>query len=187
MAADSVRMSGEVLAEGSTVVIDMQYSGDDSSGTITADGATFEVQRVDMEHYMKADADTWEQSTGEAAAGELLGDRYVRIPADDESFGESTSFFDFESFIEEALAPDGRVEKGETADVNGVQAIGLVDQGSEDYGTLWVALTGEPYPLRIESPEGSGEGAVDFLDWGVAVDIQAPPEDEVVDLSELTE
>jgi hypothetical protein len=137
------------------------------------------------EYYMKADAETWEQLTGEAASGDIFADRYVRIPGDDESLGDLTSFLDFESFVEEALDPDGTLEKGETAEVNGVQAIGVVDPDSEDGGTLWVALTGEPYPLRIESPEGSGEGAIDFLDWGQAVDIQAPAEDEVIDLSGL--
>jgi hypothetical protein len=183
-AADSVRISGEVVDDGSTIVIDMQYSGDGSSGTIGTDGATLELLRVGTDqYYMKADADTWEQLTGEAASGEIFADRYVRIPGEDESLGDLTSFLDFESFVQEALNPDGAIEKGETAEVNGVQAIGLVDQDSEDGGTLWVALTGEPYPLRIESPDGSGEGAVDFLDWGEAVDIQAPAEDEVIDLS----
>lgn len=185
-AADSVRISGEVVDDGSTIIIDMQYSGDGSNGTIGADGATMELLRVSTdEYYMKADAETWEQLTGEAASGDIFADRYVRIPGDDESLGDLTSFLDFESFVEEALDPDGTLEKGETAEVNGVQAIGVVDPDSEDGGTLWVALTGEPYPLRIESPEGSGEGAIDFLDWGKAVDIKAPAEDEVIDLSGL--
>lgn len=185
-AADSVRISGEVVEDGSTIVIDMQYSGDGSTGTISADGATVELLRVGTnQYYMKADADTWEQLTGEAASGDIFADRYVRMPGDDESLGDLTSFFDFESFVEEALNPDGAIEQGETAEVNGVQAIGLVDRDSQDGGTLWVALTGEPYPLRIESPEGSGEGAVDFLDWGEPVDIKAPAKDEVIDLSEV--
>lgn len=183
--ADSVRVSGEVVDDGSTIVIDVQYSGDRSVGTISADGATFELLRVSTDqYYMKADADTWEQLTGDAATGEIFADRYVRMP-NDESVGDLTSFFEFESFIDEALAPDGAIEKGETAEVNGVNAIGLVDRDSEDGGTLWVALTGEPYPLRIESPDGSGEGAIDFIDWGEAVDITAPADDEVMDLSEL--
>lgn len=185
-AADSVRISGEVVDDGSTIVIDMQYSGDGSTGTISSDGATLELLRVGTDqYYMKADADTWEQLTGEAASGDIFADRYVRIPGDDESLGDMTSFLDFESFVEEGLDPDGAIEKGETAEVNGVQAIGLVDQDSQDGGTLWVALTGEPYPLRIESPDGSGAGAVDFLDWGKAAEIKAPAEDEVIDLSEL--
>lgn len=81
-AADSVRISGEVVDDGSTVVVDMQYSGDGSTGTISTDGATLELLRVGTdEYYMKADAETWEQLTGEAASGDIFADRYVRIPA----------------------------------------------------------------------------------------------------------
>lgn len=185
-AAESVRLSGEVVEDGSTMIIDMQFSGDGSTGTISNAGATVELLQVSTdEYYMKADADSWEQLTGDAASGDIFADRYVRISGDDESVGDLTSFLDFEAFVDEVLDIDGPIEKGETAEVNGVQAIGIIDQGSEDGGTLWVAVTGEPYPLRIESPDGSGEGAIDFLDWGKAVDIKAPPEDEVIDLSEL--
>lgn len=185
-AAESVRLSGEVVEDGSTMIIDMRFSGDGSTGTISNAGATLELLRVGAdEYYMKADADSWEQLTGDAASGDLFADRYVRMSGDDESVGDLTSFLDFEAFVDEVLDIDGPIEKGETAEVNGVQAIGVVDQGSEDGATLWVAVTGEPYPLRIESPDGSGEGAIDFLDWGKAVDIKAPPEDEVIDLSEL--
>jgi hypothetical protein len=56
----------------------------------------------------------------------------------------------------------------------------VVDTDEEDGGTVYVALTGEPLPLHIEGAEGSTEGAVDFLDWGKAVEVTAPAEGDVV-------
>jgi hypothetical protein len=85
-----------------------------------------------------------------------------------------------DSFIDGVLDPAGELAKGTTTQVRGAQAIGVVDTDEEDGGTVYVALTGEPLPLHIEGAEGSTEGAVDFLDWGKAVEVTAPAEGDVV-------
>lgn len=182
--AGSVRIAGEVSQDNESFALDMRVGADGATGTITAQGATLEMLRVGEDHYLKATADAWETLTGEAAAGQLLADKYVKVPGDDESLGIGTFLLNFDQLLDEMLSPDGELEKGETSEINGTRVIGLVDN-SEDGGTLFVALTGEPYPLRIAAPEGSGEGAIDFLEWGESVEVSAPAEDQVVDFSEL--
>lgn len=187
-AASSVRVVGDIADEGTEVSLDMTYQGSEGAkGTLTAEGLTFELLRIADDYYLKADAQTWSGLTNEPAAGELLADRYVLFPPDDEKLADMASFLDWEDFIDSILEPDGTITKGETReDVNGTPAVGLTSEGSEGDGILWVATEGEPYPLRIEPSEGSsGEGAIDFLDWGKEFEITAPPADDVVDLSEL--
>ena len=69
--------------------------------------------------------------------------------------------------------------------MNGVPSVGLVSSG-KDGGTLWVATTGEPHPVRIEPSAQSGErGALDFTGYGESVTVEPPPADLVVDVSKL--
>ena len=50
-------------------------------------------------------------------------------------------------------------------------------------GTLYVATTGEPYPLRLEPADGSG--GVDFSNFGSAPKVEAPPADQILDVAAL--
>ncbi|MGH8836442.1 MAG: hypothetical protein ACRDWG_15815 [Actinomycetes bacterium] len=185
VAAGSVHVSGEVVQDEGTFGIDMRFGADGSTGTMTFNGAQLELLRVGADVYMKATGDTWNDLTGQQGVGELIADRYVKVPAGDESFGDFTSFLSLESFIDGVLDPTGELEKGTTTEVRGAQAIGVVDTDKEDGGTVYIALTGEPLPLRIQGAEGSTESAIDFLDWGKAMAVTAPAEGDVVDLSEL--
>jgi len=71
----------------------------------------------------------------------------------------------------EILSADGTVSRGKTANVNGVPALQLLDDGS----ALYVATTGKPYPLRVEpDPPKRGE-RLDLLDYDVPLNVVAPP------------
>lgn len=185
VAAGSVHVSGEVVDDEDAVGIDVRFGADGSTGTMAVNGAELELLRVGADVYMKATGDTWDELTGRQGVGELIADRYVKVPAGDESFGNLTTFLNLESFIDDVLDPTGELAKGKTTQVRGTQAIGIVDTDKKDGGTLYVALTGEPLPLRIKGPAGSTKGAVDFLDWGKPVEIVPPAEADVIDLSEL--
>jgi hypothetical protein len=72
--------------------------------------------------------------------------------------------------------------KTETKTVRGLNVVGVVEKANNE--TLYVATEGEPYPVQVQSD--TGQGALDFLDWNEPVDVQAPPPDQVVDLSKFT-
>jgi hypothetical protein len=185
--AGSARVSGEFKDdEGMRIALDITYKGAEGAhGTLSAEGSTFELLRVADDVYMKADADTWSAIGGDPAAGELLENRYVLVPPGDDSLADLAAFLNWEEFIDNALEPHGAISKGDTRDdVNGSPAVGLVSKGA-DGGVLWVATVGTPYPLRTEPTEGAGEGAIDFLDWDKAIEITAPAEEDVIDLSEV--
>ena len=54
---------------------------------------------------------------------------------------------------------------------------------SSEGGTLYVATTGEPYPVEIAQNSGDSTGAVHFDAWNEKVDVQAPK--DAVDISAL--
>jgi len=55
--------------------------------------------------------------------------------------------------------------------------------GGPDAWTAYVALVGEPYPIRVET--GTGVGSADFLDYGRPVTITAPPPAQVAEFAAL--
>lgn len=180
-AAESVQLTGELSDGGQDLVIDMTYGPDSAAGTIASEGIEFEFLSVDGDVYMKASADTWD-SFGGAGLGQLIGDLYVLVPSDDAALGEMTEIVDREAFVREIFSDvdaEGAT-KGEETEIDGRPALGL---SSDDGSVLYIATTGDPLPIQIAAPEGE-TGSLDF-EWDIDVDITAPDEADVADLSEL--
>jgi len=110
---------------------------------------------------------------------EIMGSRWGKLSATDTAFRNLFEITD----PSELLKPTGGLSKGTTKQVPGDTAVGVVDSGA-DGGTLWVATTGEPYPLFLEGPEGKGH--ITFNSFGASFpDIALPGASEVVDLDKL--
>jgi hypothetical protein len=67
--------------------------------------------------------------------------------------------------------------------VNGQPAISVTSTRPAGGGTLYVATTGEPFPLKLEGSK-SNEGSVTFDRWNEPVELKPPP--NPVDFSKLT-
>jgi hypothetical protein len=182
--AKSVHASGDTVDDdGTKMKLDFHISDTGTTGTITAEDLTFEVLVTDRDFFMKGDKETWTTLSGDAAAGELLGGRYVKVPTTgDEDFKDIEALADWDSFVKDAFEPDGQVTKGETKEIDGVEVVGLVERGT-DGGTLWIPVEGEPLPVQGLDEDGN---TIAFADWGKPVTIETPPADQVVDLSELS-
>jgi hypothetical protein len=183
-AAKSVRIKGEGGAGGERFSIDLRYAGENSTGTLGSSGQTIELRKLGQTVYLKGSREFWTDNGGEGAA-QLLAGKWLKTPVTDPRFGKLSEVTDLRETAESILDPDGTITKGAEKTVNGVPSVGLVSSG-KDGGTLWVATTGEPYPVRIEPGAQSGQqGALDFTGYGESVTVEAPPADQVVDVSKL--
>jgi hypothetical protein len=183
-AADSVRIKGEGGTGAERFSIDLRYAGDNSTGMLGVSGQTIELRKLGQTVYLKGSREFWTSNGGEAAA-ELLTGKWLKTPLSDKRFSGLYQLTDLREAAKGILDPDGTITKGAEKTVNGVPCIGLVSSG-KDGGTLWVATTGEPYPVRIEPSADSGEqGALDFTGYGESVTVEPPPADQVVDVSKL--
>jgi hypothetical protein len=182
--AGSVHIKGQGGSASERVEIDLRYSDGDSTGSLGVNGKTIELRKLGQTVYLKGDRDFW-MSTGGEAAAQLLTGKWLKTPLTDRRFSGLSELTDLDQAAEGILEPDGTVTKGEEKTINGVPCVGLVSSG-KDGGTLWVAAQGEPYPVRIEPSASSGEqGALDFSGYGEKVTVEAPPADQVVDVSKL--
>src|SRR5262245_31182455 len=79
-AAKSVHATGDTIDRGTTFKVDLQISKTASTGTLTAEGATIEMLLAGDAFFIKADKGSWTALTGNAATGDVLEGRYVKVP-----------------------------------------------------------------------------------------------------------
>jgi hypothetical protein len=173
--AGSFRLSGSGEEEGQPVEVDAVFAGDLLQGTFTTSGLEIEIIVAQEGTYLKAGEELWESFSAmlppdAANVVPLLSGKWVKIPqgADGGLVPQASDF----------LTPSGDFTKGDVTEYDGHPAITLVD---EDDSKLYISLVGEPYPLAIESAEGT----LEFSEIGEDAEIEAPTGADVVDLEQF--
>jgi hypothetical protein len=179
--AKSFRAKGAMRDEGENTDVDLRINGADFAGTMATGAAKLEMLAVGGKRYMKPNEQFWTTVT-DAKKGKTLakavGDRWISGADSDASFADLFSI----GTVDGLLKPDGAISKGEEKVIAGVPAISLKDAGDTDT-LLWIATTGEPYPVQIANTDGA---AVVFSGFGEPVtDITAPPAAKVIDLNKV--
>ncbi|WP_230886139.1 hypothetical protein [Streptomyces spinoverrucosus] len=178
--AQAVRLSGTVVAGGSTYKLDMRLKSDGGTGSVSAEGATFQLLRVGEELFLMADAEFWHDGPddGDTAAADKLDGKYVKVPKGDPSYKRFSGFTDKDVLFDSLLTLHGTLGTGGRHEESGVRTIRITgDKGSG--GTLDVSLEGKPYPLRLV--RAGGAGTLTFSDWGKDFPLEQPAKDKTVD------
>ncbi|MFE6624288.1 hypothetical protein ACFZBP_33045 [Streptomyces sp. NPDC008086] len=180
--ADAVHLAGNVVAGGRTYKLDMQLKSDGGTGSVSAQGATFQLLRIDEQLYLKADAGFWSDagSDGKADAGAVdkLNGKYVKVPQGDPTYKKFSGFTDKGLLLDGLLTLHGQLATDGHHEQAGTRTIRITgDKGSG--GTLDVSLEGDPYPLRL-TRAGDG-GALTFSDWGKDFPLEKPKKNDTVD------
>jgi hypothetical protein len=182
-AVHSVRVTG-VIADGSSahpIRLDLELvNGRGATGSMSENGASFRLITVGGESYIKGSPEFLRQFGGSAVAAQLQG-KWLRASAQDGDFASLTSLTQVHKLLAALLTGHGPLVSGATSTIAGHRVIALHDT-SED-GTLYVATTGPPYPIRIENT-GSRGGELNFGDFDATVAL-TPPKSSV-DISDLT-
>ncbi|RMI31155.1 hypothetical protein [Streptomyces triticirhizae] len=180
--AATVRLSGTVVAEGSSYRLDMRIGPDGGVGEVSAEGTTFELLRVGEQMYVKADAAFWETEgipeELESDPTQKLDGKYVLVAPDDPAYAELSGFTEKNALLEALLVLEGERTTGDRSEVDGVATIQL-NAAEGAGGTMDVSLEGTPYPLRLH--RGGDAGDLRLTDWDQDFSLHAPPEEEIVD------
>jgi hypothetical protein len=179
--AKSYRIKGDIDSDGQKLSLDFKISGKNLLGSITSEGATIELLSIGGQNYIRPDEAFWKANAGDAGAtmAQLMGDKWARLSTTDKNFTQLFKITD----PSELLKPKGQLSKGETKQVTGGNAVAVIESGA-DGGTLWVATTGQPYPLMLEGPKNKGQ--LTFSDFGASFsDVVGPADTDVIDLDKL--
>ncbi|NEB05674.1 hypothetical protein [Streptomyces sp. SID13726] len=180
--AAALRLSGNVVTSGRTYKLDMRLNADGGSGSVTAEGTTFQLLRIGEELYLKAGAGFWTQADGKGgdsdAAADKLDGKYVKVPSGDPAYKKFSGFTDKGVLLDGLLTLHGTLGTDGHHEQAGTRTIRITgDEG--DGGTLDVSLEGEPYPLRLA--RAGGAGTLTFSAWGKNFTLTEPKKDETVD------
>ena len=186
---DAVKVSGTVTSEGDEITIDMQSGSEGTcTGTIAFGDGSAEILGVDGGTWMRPDEAFWRTFAGASAEQVLgvVGDKWVVIPEDEDSFNQ---FCDIDDLLDEMLKDE---DDGSTYTTTGTdeldgQDVVLVDNEDPDSGTsTGYVLVDEPhYLVKVEKTEGEDTGSVTFSAFDEEFDVEAPAEDEVIDLESM--
>jgi hypothetical protein len=127
----------------------------------------FDLIRAGKFAYFRGDSTFWGKFGDPAAAKKLAG-HWIKVDATSGQFASLTSLTDLRALVDSALKPNGAVTKGGTSTVDGYP---VVELKSKD-GSLFVATSGQPYPIEIAKAGGGGQ--IVFDQWNKPVSVKAP-------------
>ncbi len=186
----TAKVSGSVTSDGQQIDLDLQASSEgDCTGTIGVAGGTTELLGVGGSTWMRPDEAFWRATAGDSADQVIaaVGDKWVVIPPEDDSFN---TFCDVNDLLDQLLKEDdsdgSTYSKNGTEEVDGEETLKIDNEDPKDGTSTGYVLVGEPhYLVKIEKTEGADTGSVTFSQFDEEFDVEAPADDEVVDLDQL--
>lgn len=184
--ATSVRISGDVRQQGSTIDVQLAGALDDSSfaGRLVEKHGTVEVIGAGDTTYIRPDRDFVESRAGSTFKDVDPG-LWIPLPSGREgSFSMSTFFDGFTSALPEADAFDGQEPEAQTLRLDGEQVFKYSDVRTGDSQvSLYINRDEELVRLEVDGPEDQETdgpaGTIDFRDWNEVPAAEAPPVDQV--------
>jgi hypothetical protein len=185
--ATAVHLDGELTQEGKKLGFNLTLvMGKGSVGTVSIDGSKIGVRRVGLITYAQLSKEFLAtQGPMGTSLGQLLGDKWLKA---DDSIAAAAGLGGLTGFDSPTAAIHQNIPKGAVLarvagkDVDGAATTGLKFTSAKQSGTLYIAATGEPYPLLLESPT---LGKISLSKWNKKVAVVAPKAKEVVDLGDL--
>jgi hypothetical protein len=177
-AAKSAHVSGSIVSGGAPITLDMSLlAGEGGRGRLSENGSSFELIRTGGTVYILGSPAFYARVGG--AAAPLLRGRWLKTAASG-AFASLASLMDLRRLVDGTLAAHGTLAKGATTAVNGQQAVAVTD--TSQGGTLYVATTGQPYPIEI-TKGGASRGKLILDRWNEPVSLAAPA--NAIDLAQL--
>ena len=176
-AARSVHVVGDIVSGKTKIRLDLRAGkGRTGRGSVTLDGARFDVVATGSAVYIGGNDAFWKQAGGASGAALFRG-KYLKTNRKDPAFEQIAAFFDLADLSKNLLPLDG-LAGSDVETVAGVPARVLKDGGNARYA---VSTTGKPYPLEWSGTEGSDRIALTFSEYDKALDLTPPPAGKVVD------
>jgi hypothetical protein len=172
----SVRMAGKATSNNAPVTLDLTFKGNDTKGSLSTNGTSFQIVKIGDKAYIKGDKATYTSIAG-AAAAQLIGDRWLLMSGDKASGLTDITLGSFTSSFSSTSKWSKTVEQTK---LDGEKVVVVTD--TSDGSKLYVANTGKPYPLNAEKA-GSDGGSLTFSDYDKDVTISAPA--DAIDVNQL--
>jgi hypothetical protein len=177
--ASSVHVAGSIVSSGVPLSLDLNLvSGKGGRGEMSESGLVFRIVDVGQTVYIQGTPAFW-QHFGGAAAARVLSGRWLKAPATGQ-FASIADLTNMQALMSELLGSHGFLSKRGVTTLQGHRVVAVSDETRG--GTLYIAATGQPYPIEIKK-QGSGGGQIVFDRFNQQVSLTAPT--NTIDLSQL--
>jgi len=170
-----VTARGALLVNRKAAVVETRFSGPNASSTVKSKDSTFQVVRTGQFIYVRASVAFWTPYVGRAQAVSI-NTRWAQSLVDG-SLSKFNFFVDRNTFFRAS----GRLKKGEIVDLNGKQALTLIDPPSNTDSTWWISTTGEPLMLKWTAGKNT-KYTFSYDDVNV---VEAPPAGQTVNVNDV--
>jgi len=179
--ARSVHVSGSIVSGGTPITLDMNLlAGKGAHGRLSESGLSFELIQIGKTVYIKGSPAFYKHIGGSAAA-QLLEGKWLKAPATSSDFASLGQLTDLQQLVNQTLSNHGSsLTKTGTTTIAGQKVVGITDKSRG--GTLYIAATGQPYPIQL-TKSGSGGGKITFDRWNGPVSLVAPA--NAIDVAQL--
>jgi hypothetical protein len=160
-AAKSVHIQGSMTKSGKTEAIDLTlYANGDVSGSVTEGTTMLGIAKVGSTDYIKASAAYYTAQGATASVAGAMGNHWISLPESQGKFGNQ---FSLTSFADQVGTNEGTLTAGSTSTVDGQPVVSV---NSSKGGTVYIATTGKPYPVKFVGTSASnGIGSFTFTAW----------------------
>jgi hypothetical protein len=175
----SLHVSGSVTTGTSPISLDLDLvSGKGGKGTMSESGLSFQIIVTGGTVYINGSQAFW-QHFGGASMAQVLDGKWLKGPATG-NFASLAQLANLHQLLGQLIANHGTLTKGSKTTVNGQSVIAVND--TTNGGTLYVATTGQPYPIEIVKSGTSG-GTISFDKFNQSFSLTPPANS--VDISNL--
>jgi hypothetical protein len=169
--AHSVRITTKSSARGTTLTLNAGLAKDHGRGRYSLLGLEVEAILIGDTLYVKGNRlfnARLEDTMGIAVPSGL----WLKGPTSSR-FGRMGAIIDMKRELPLILGGSGPVAKGATVNIDGMRAIAIKEATKTYTGTLYVAATGKPYPLKLVKT-GQETGQTTFTKWNEPITVTPP-------------
>jgi hypothetical protein len=176
----SVHVVGSIDTTKEQLNLDVRASsGPDGTGTIGLNGGEVKIVRLGALVYFEADVAFWTQNVGASAA--TFAGRWVSTSSTGSTgknfaqLADSTALF--KQILSGSKVNQSRFTRKPNTTVAGVPvyAISGTNTKSGSHGTVYVARTGTPYIIELDTTSSAGMGELTFSAYNKPVRAAVPP------------
>ncbi len=185
-ALDSVTMEGKLTQGDTELGLELSLNTDgDCTGSLTQGDGTAQLVSTGGKSYLKGDEAFWTGTAGGADQGKailaVLGDKWALFP---QSTGGFAEICDLDQLLSSLGDGKSKLTKGDVSDVDGEEVVAVTSKADDGDTVAKVATGDKHYILEISKDGGTDSGSFSFSKFDEPVDVQAPAEDQVVDLTQ---
>jgi hypothetical protein len=178
--ARSVHVGSQAAQGPLTLKQNLDLARDGGHAHISGLGIDFEIIRTGNTLYLKG-SPAFYQRLGITPTRVPEG-AWIKTPTNNSQFGQLAAFTDLKSEVNRLISSAGPITKGATTTTNGQKAIELKNSGKLYTGAIYIATTGNPFPIQI-TKTGRETGHTTLTNWNQAVTLTVPT--NAIDISQL--